>query len=198
MKKPDIVILRKTDTEGKFLVKLYGIEFEVYEGKSDGFKPLSEIAEEIGISLERLCDKLKQKSLLDSENNISQEECWVEGIDGVNICKDKYAYLVLVHMHEMTESYSFNSDDLIDKVIYGHVGFIKDLLDPLIWSVKKISPKSGDIVIIDGHIPKSATLNLSDYGKDNGVTFMITHGTDINIADEKKMEELGWYRKDAV
>lgn len=201
MKKPDIVILRETVKENTLLAKIYGITFELTEGSSEGYSPLSDIAKELEISIEVLNLKLKEKSILDEDGNISTEKCWIEGVDGKHIEKNVYAFLILQKVFDFpegTEDISkVKTEDLIDKGIYGHVQFITDLLNPVVAEVKKISPKDGDIIVINGNGKMSKREKQFIWDKlevsevNNMVMFI---DGDISARDEAGMRELGWVR----
>ena len=202
MEKPDIVILRESKNEGNFLIKLYGINFEVKEGSTIEYKPLQEIADSLGITLEKLQSELRSKSLLDGKNYISEEECWIEGIDGKDIQKGYYASFALVHIFNFPENCpdeltKVKEEDLTDKGICGHVEFISELLNPLTARVKKLSPKDGDIIVINGQISKRDKHLLAERLIDSKckALIMVTDSANVSLADENKMKNMGWVRE---
>lgn len=201
MEKPNIVILRETGKEGYFLINLYGIDFEVKEGSTIGFKPLLEIADGLGITIDKLKSELKLKALLDDKHEVSKDKCWVEGVDGKHIEKDTYAFFALVHMYAFPEDCpddlsKVKIDDHIDKGIYGHVQFITELLNPLTASVKKLHPKDGDIIVINGQILKRDKQSIYDllHERECKALIMFVDNAGVNLADEHKMKSMGWVR----
>jgi len=131
----EIVFKRKDDDEKSFWleVELYGIKFEVKEGSSKGFAPLAEIAKSLSISIEEMCDKLKKKNLLDRNGKISEAECLFDGCGKSNEGTINYASIVFQHIFNFPENCpddlsKVKRENLIDKGIYGHVGFITELI----------------------------------------------------------------------
>ena len=131
---PDMVSFKREDKDSNWLqLELYGIKFDLNEVSTIGFLLLDEIAEKLSITRDELNGKLRERSLLDEDNNISEEECRFDGCGESNDGTMQYASFVLLNLYSFPENSpddlsKVKKEDLIYEGIKGHEQFITDLL----------------------------------------------------------------------
>lgn len=144
METPDKIVIKEHKKGEPNIATLYGIDFEYKAGQTIGMMPLQEIADKVGISLISLHKKLRGKSLLNTNNEISERTCpselyfnrrppYEEDPDKV-----RYAKLVLTYMVALKDGVDYPKNeeeakkilpsDHVDLGLCGHEQFITDLI----------------------------------------------------------------------
>jgi hypothetical protein len=134
---PNFKTLKEGNEKGEgFEVEMFGIEFSIDEGSSEGFYPVKKIAERSHISVEFIEDHLKKYGLMTDNGDWSREEYSITNCDKKSkrngtISKLRTSSIVMHHLFTTPKGKDVKdckTDDLIDLGIYVHEYFVLQLM----------------------------------------------------------------------